>query len=179
MVGFSNAPYPYRLPSVDRLEPQRPLHDYALWQDYRSLPAISSPTDRSWLICKVLLTGVVVLAGHEDPDSFGLPARLEFFRNDARYERGVVIFDNQGRMIVHVVHALLGYGGSGPYLSEQILGFLGVPEETFHEIQQAVWQSDRYMVVVSRQQHGVIEGVDAAFFISNVEAEEWTWWRAR
>ena len=74
------------------------------------------------------------------------------------------------------VVALLGYGGSGPYLSEQILTLLGVSQEMFEEIQRATWDRP-YLIILSRQKREVIEGVDTAYPTLQVE-DEWRWWPA-
>ncbi len=69
---------------------------------------------------------------------------MEFFWDPQYDSRGVTFFDDQGRLIVHVLHALLGYGGSGPMFSKQIMLHLGVSEEMFQDIQSALWDQRPY-----------------------------------
>lgn len=108
---------------------------------------IDSDTDTAELHVKLLLRGIAATAKAED--YFSWPPvhpvdRIEIFSDDytedARYrlkDRGIVLFDVSGRPLVHVCHALIGYGGSGPSLTEAIFQELGVDEGIFDQIQKA------------------------------------------
>lgn len=177
MDRTSTAPYPYQRPYMDNLEPAVREFGFPHWSTYMSFPAIDDGTDTSWVRLEIILAGVTALAQqHGWNASFGLPARLEFTWDNASDRRGVLIYDSRGQLIVHVVHALLGYSGSGPALSEQILSALGA-QELFAPMNQAA-RDRAYVLVASRQPHGTIQGVDTAIPGMDVE-QTWTWWRAR
>ncbi len=178
MVATSTAPYPYHAPLLAKHKPVVPEFGSPKWESHKSFPAIDTTTDQAWNQVKVILAGVIALAKdkpYAGSDDYGQPARIELLWDRGNKDlRGLVVFDNQGRLIVHVVNALLGYGGSGPYLTEQILTFLGVSQQMFGELQQASWDRP-YLLILSRQKHEVYEGVDSAYPTLDVESE-WTWW---
>lgn len=60
-------------------------------------------------------------------------ARIEFIRDEPK--RGAILMDTRGRVLVHVVNALLGYVGNGPMLSEMIFDTVGIPKDIFETIQ--------------------------------------------
>lgn len=168
-------PYPYKNPLVDRLEPQNDtLAGYPLWQHSLSLKAITGVTHEAWnqfqTVANIIESGMT---------PFGPIARLEFFWDHTEDTRGVAIFDSSSNLVTHVVHALLGYEGSGPGLSEKIMERVGVPSEVFRAVQQSTWNSRPYMVVVSRQKHETIRGVDTPTYPTNEVGLNWSWWRAR
>lgn len=179
MAVSTTAPYPYDKPLLAKTA--YVVHDHQFtWQHLGTFPAITGPTDAAWRQIEIILTGVIELARHktyEISTTYSTPARVELlWSRDNRDFRGLVIFDSMGRLIVHVTNALLGYGGSGPYLSEQILTLLGVSQEMFEEIQRATWDRP-YLIILSRQKREVIEGVDTAYPTLQVE-DEWQWWPA-
>lgn len=51
-------------------------------------------------------------------------------------DKGLVLFDDSYKPIVHVFNALIGYEGSGPSLTKFILDQLSIPERIFDEIQR-------------------------------------------
>lgn len=179
MAVSTTAPYPYSHPLLAKFTPEEISHQI-VWQPHGSLPAITGPTDAAWNQIEIILTGIAELARHKTyagSTGYSTPARVELlWSRDNRDFRGLVIFDSQGRLIVHVTNALLGYGGSGPYLSEQILMLLGISKEMFEEIQVSVWDKP-YVVILTRQKHEVYGGVDAAYPTLEVE-NEWRWWLA-
>lgn len=63
--------------------------------------------------------------------------RWDTLRNQAEL-RGAVIFDQNDCPILHLPHALLGYGGAGAIHSQDVLRSLGVPASIFDEINRAV-----------------------------------------
>ncbi len=179
MAVSTTAPYPYDKPLLAKTP--YVVHDHQFtWQHLGTFPAITGPTDAAWKQIEIILTGIIELARHKSYEiltTYSTPARVELlWSRDNRDFRGLVIFDSMGRLIVHVTNALLGYGGSGPYLSEQILTLLGVSNEMFEEIQQATWDRP-YLIILSRQKREVIEGVDTAYPTLQVE-DEWRWWPA-
>ncbi len=114
-----------------------------------------------------------------DGRTFSRPVRLECFWNDYSHKRGITVFDQHGRLIVHVVPALLGYEGSGPALSWQLMERLGVTRELFDQLQTEVHNNRPYMLIVSREQR--IEHDDDQRLIPNATPvlDEWTWGRVK
>ena len=179
MIPTSTALYHYTKPRIDMLEPRK-LEDgsYPLWEDDVSMRALTQDTYVAWRQLEPILariTGVLGTDQFTDSPPFSLPARIELIRTqDHSNLQGLVLFDSQGQLIVHVVHALLGYEGSGTKISEQILGYLGVSEAMFREIQQNV-QNRPYLIILSRQKHELHEDVRVSNLTPEVE-EEWRYW---
>lgn len=149
------------------------------YRDSRSLPPIVADAKGSWQLMEHILAGINALSGRQDFSStYGVPARLEFIWNEQTAERGVVIFDGQGNLIVHALNALLGYTGAEPDFSANILTALGVPDEMLKEIQVAALDAIPYVIVVSREKRENINGVETALRTREVEPA-WTWWIAR
>lgn len=180
MAITSTAPFPHTSAYTDRRTPEMGYRSGHLeYQDGRSLRPMDGHTETIWRTLRLILMGIMEDARSRDWNAdYSTPARMEFFWDPKAEQRGVVIFDSQGRMIVHVLHALLGYGGSGPGLSENIMKTLGVTEEMIKDIQESVWSEQPYKLIVSRQLHEIIEGVNAAYPTLDVEPE-WSWWRVR
>jgi hypothetical protein len=180
MAVSTTAPYPYTKPLLAKI-PYVVADGHYVWEHRGTLPAITGPTDTAWTQIEIILTGISELAKRKTyacGEGFSTPARVELlWCGDNRDFRGLVIFDSQGRLIVHVTNALLGYSGSGSYLSKQILTLLGISKRMFEEIQYAVWNMS-YVVILTRQKHEVYEGVDTAYPTLEVEPE-WRWWTAR
>jgi len=163
------APYDYRLARVNRMPTTPPAYpaDYAHYHTkLRDLAGTS--TDRIWEVVRLLLAGIDHL---EDVSPI---SRVELF--SGRNRRGLMLFDNTGAALLHVPLALLGYSGSGPILSEQILTALGVSKEMFREACSAANYDHGYMVIFSREEIQKVEGVEAA--IPRGELGEWRWWPA-
>lgn len=123
-------------------------------QGYGSYPAINYDTNLSWQLIHPIMVGTS-LVNQDGRYGFGKPTRIELFMgSDTFRTRGLALFDKTGRLIVHVVNALLGYGGSGPHLSWQIMEFLGVSKEIFDKIQAATSQENGtmpYRVILLRE----------------------------
>ena len=112
------------------------------------LGCITGHTEVAELHVKLLLRGIAATVKGDD-DYYSWSAvqpigRIEIFCDDhtegARHrlqDRGIVLFDVHNRPLVHVLHALIGYGGSGPSLTEAILREIGVDESIFDQIQEA------------------------------------------
>ena len=112
-------------------------------QTRQSYPAIDNDTSASWQLVQPLIAGINLLNewNIDRRGGFAKPARIELYMGaDSFRTRGLVIFDESDRLIVHVVNALVGYGGTGPQLSKQILSFLDVSPEIIDEIQAATSQ---------------------------------------
>lgn len=125
------------------------------------LPALNRSSHDDWHVLEALLTeldsaGGMILGGVK----IGPIARVEFiWKRDKSLEyRGAVLFDNNGEAIIHAMHALLGYVGSGPIFSRQIMTKLGVPVEMFNEINSSVKPYEYDTVVFSREARGVTIG---------------------
>jgi hypothetical protein len=92
----------------------------------------------------------------------GLVTRVELFRNydqsGREFRRGLVAFNDQCEALFHAVNALIGYNGSGPILTRQILTTIGVPLEMFERANNEA-RSGSYTVVFSREQTEVYEGI--------------------
>lgn len=133
------------------------------WHEYRTqMPSIDSGTDQLWRLLEPLLIGIDTMYHSSGIDHlerrnlcYVQIARVEFIwkRDDvARKDfRGAVLFDNRQQPVIHVSDALLGYGGNGPGLSENILTTLGVPEQMFHEANTSVSSVGYDSVVFSRE----------------------------
>lgn len=153
---------------------------YPLWQDDASMPALTQSTHVVWQQLEPILVRIDEARESEQftaSPPFSLPARLELiWDRHHSHRQGLVMFDSQGQLIVHVVHALLGYDGSGPQLSKQILTHLGVGEAMFEQIQHEV--RDRpYLVVLSRQKRRFDQGITTTYPTHEVEGE-WEYWDA-
>ena len=146
---------------------------FPYFEEEDSLPVIDTDTYSAWQRLELLFPDATsVEPGH----AFGVPARMEFFWDLDADTRGVAFYDDRGRLIVHVLHALLGYGGSGPMFSKQIMLHLGVSEEMFQAIQAALWDQRPYKVVLSRERHDAFDGVEVVQSGSGITSE-WDWWR--
>lgn len=144
-------------------------------------------SDQDWAVLEPLLTGIDALyRSHEDTVEFGMHstygriARVELFHtigiNNRDAKRGAVIFDNRGEPLMHLLGALLGYGGAGPTFTKQVLTAIGVPEEMFDEVNQSVVSHDYDTVIFSREDHSVgREGTDTANHFFDV-VKEWECW---
>lgn len=184
-------PYSYRSPLVNRITPMREVYNSVVFESLGSLPVIHGSTDRSWREAKIVLCGVMTLA-EQGEGAFGIPARVELFHDASRWERGVAIFDDGGELIVHIMNAVITRSGlqdwypqlpryvaynSTTQLTYQVLRYLGISGEVFDEIRSAVERDNTYMVVVSRQRHETINGVEVAS--AGAVEPEWEWWRIR
>lgn len=180
MATTRSAPFPYYNARIDRLTEISERGDGIRFPYYEaddSLPVIDDDTYSALRRIKVLFPD----ANSVEPDSadLGLAARLEFFRDDRIGSRGVAIFNNEGLLIVHVLHALLGYNGSGPDLSRDIMAQLDVPRRMFDEIQNATWQNWPYLVVVSREQTEQLDRHTVVTVPGARLRDDWDWWRVR
>lgn len=75
-------------------------------------------------------------------------ARLEFVWDGRK--KGVIAVGTRDNVLVHITEAILGYEGSGPSLSKDILHFFGVSDEVFEMIQDAAWNARPYLVSLGR-----------------------------
>lgn len=170
--------YPRTTPVLEVLSPTVPEFGYTTWSPAGSFPAITDSSDASLKQVRAILAGVEALymdTSNPRTEVFGLPARVELFWYRERQElRGLAIFDTEERLIVHVAHALLGYSGSGPILTREILKLLGVSKEMFEKLQRAAWDQN-YLIILSRERPAPYEGLDNPQL--DVEPE-WTWWIA-
>lgn len=195
----------YRTPYIRSLDMYE-RHEPGRSPRYRTaMPTFESSTDQDWRALEPLLAGIDALYHEWTPDdpqkpssTFGRVARVEFiWRHDPATDeeyRGAVLFDNRGRPLLHAMHALLGYGGSGPGFSWQILEALGVPREMFDEVNSSVTPHDYDSVVYSREAVGVLlehSLMDSGNYHSELHAggvvstypgapvsDTWTWWIA-
>ena len=179
MASTSPAPFPYRDARSTHLH-VRQMHEgignFPYFEEEGSLPVIDADTYSAWRRLELLFPDAnTVEPGHP----FGIPARMEFFWDPNFDSRGVAFFDDKGHLIIHVLHALLGYGGSGPMSSKQIMLHLGVSEEMFQDIQSALWDQRPYKVVLSRERHDILDE-DVEFVAPGAGIlSDWEWWRVR
>lgn len=115
--------------------------------DYRTITTlegcIKSGTDTAANEVRALLQGKKSTGTTSQFDPRVTPIRrVEIFCNEhtrSAYgyllDRGLVLFDSTNRPVVHVFHALIGYDGSAPQLTKEILGMLAIPDVLFEEIQ--------------------------------------------
>jgi hypothetical protein len=178
MPGKLLLPYPHRKARIDLMSTPTAFSDEFYAKYYTKLGCFSHETHVAGDLMEYPIPGIEQAAS--DHSNIGHLVRAEFFwKHEPAGKpspRGVVLFDNRGAAIIHVVNALLGYGGSGPALSKRILDALGVPSELFEQANQAV-ESQDYVIVFSREQHGELFGVDST--ISYAEPAKWEWWRVR
>ena len=185
MVNSSYTLHPYTEPYLNRREPHRKQYDHPRWQDYSSFPSTDGDTCNQADLTRVILAGITSLANTAQEagnrsyvgSPFSLPARVEMvWEKDSTYgARGAVIFDSFGRLIVHVVDALLGYSGSGAALGDAVLSALNVTDRMASEIHQAVAHQP-YHLVISREKTTIAEGVEITLPTADV-MPEWRWWR--
>lgn len=68
--------------------------------------------------------------------------------------RGAILFDQHDQPVLHFGNALLGYEGSGPYHSRDILALLGAPPRLFDDINGDVADARRrnepYTIIVRK-----------------------------
>ncbi len=172
------APLFYREPLVTKVyEPLEPEwgDDFPFFPT--KLGMFTGSTDTTWAILRRLLAGNEELT--KVPFSGIYPVvRAEFIYDQmepGRERRGLVLWDSSNKgPLLHAKHALLGYGGSGPSLSEAIMLELGVSQEMFNEANEAVRDRESYIVVFSRHELALIEGVMAA--IPYHVSDEWQFW---
>lgn len=147
------------------------------------LGTFSQETDAAARICSLLLKGLDVDADAELAENGVAESaivRVELFwdPNSADQRRGAVFFDSTGQTVMHVMHALLGYNGSGPTLSKCLLRQLGVEQAMFDELNGRL-QNQAYYVILSREAtltHD--DGVEVAQRSGPV-SDTWRWWRVR
>ncbi|MCA9313305.1 hypothetical protein KDA08_03210 [Candidatus Saccharibacteria bacterium] len=164
---------PYRDANIDRRKPYE--HEgYLVY--HATLGSFPQATDVAWNIVKHILAGIDALADPENmfKSDIGQLVRAEFFWNEGLPQhRGVVLYDNKGHAVMHVIHALLGYGGAGPMLSQLILEALGVPIGMFNKANESA-ASRNYVLVFSREQ--VSNGTVVPY---GTPREVWDSWRVR
>lgn len=176
-MSIAHAPYPYRNAYLDLCTKKE--YPGVFYTEYQTeLGSFDYSTDRAGQLMSYLLPGIEQTA-RSRPLEAGKIVRAEFiWKRPTRpvEDRGVVLWNNHGQAMIHVVNALLGYSGSGPALSQQILRLLGVPEELFEQANGSVAHQS-YVIVFSRQSHSMVDDVDTA--IPFAEPGEWEWWRVR
>ncbi len=168
----SFAPFPFYDMYTDHLRPLRYPGEAPVYQDESSLPAITATTTSAWQELEPkLLELMTAYDGEHAGPRFGSPARLEFFVSDE--SEGLNIFDSYGRHIVHVQPAKLGYNGSGPTLSINVMRLLGVSDEIIQQLQTELRGVPLYKVVVTRE----VRADDEIRATAGAEvATGWTWW---
>lgn len=162
MTDTHTAPRPATQARVASMTPEKPAQLGAFATYGTPFLAINHyNTDRDEELMRYIIAGVDIKHREGHPNVHPI-TRVEFFQNPEEELRGAVLFDNRGTALFHVVHALLGYGGSGPLLSRAICDELGIPSELFNEINTSLWGQNRYMVVISREQITELKGVMVA-----------------
>jgi hypothetical protein len=141
-------------------------------------------TQADWAILEPLLAGIPALYREVhypeigESSTYGLVSRVEFFSvhvNNYPTKRGAVLFDNRGEPLLHAFNALLGYGGSGPHFSRQILSAIGVPDQMFSDANKMVVSGEYDSLIFSRERHETVEGIDTVFLGADVMGD-WNWW---
>jgi hypothetical protein len=129
---------------------------------------ITSDTDSAEMHVRLILKGIAAVVsaeGYEPWRDIRAVGRIEIFGDwhtrasqDRLQDRGLVLFDVTNRPLLHVVNALIGYGGAGPGLTEAIFDELGVDSEIFEQIQAryaGIISTDTpYYVVIEKVQDG-------------------------
>lgn len=162
----ANSPVPSQLRGAltDSMQPRFASHDMPSYYDQVSLRPLMHGGFADWQRLQEIFPDGNSVWNEDGPDyRFGVPVRLEAFWGLGLNERGIVIFDDQDQLIVHVVTALFGDTGRGSDLSQQILEHFGVPASIYEEIQAHTWGARPYKVVIAR------DGVEFG----------WQWWRIR
>lgn len=101
--------------------------------------------------------------------------RVEIFNNshcrhrDGKWaDQGLILYDDRQRPVIHIMDALIGYGGSGPILTKTILHELTGSHVVFEEINatyHGILSTDKaYNVVVERHQNNA------------TQEAHWTWY---
>jgi hypothetical protein len=140
--------------------------------------ALPMSTDSAWERAEAILTGIETLAQRRG-DPMHRITRIELVLRDGysrqRGRRGAVLFSPARGAELHCVHALAGYGGSGPMFTEQIFDVFGAAE-VFNQINTELAHQNSYHVIASREPTTVIDGVEASLPYVQPLAE-WRWWR--
>ena len=168
---------PYGEPRLKQLTVKHVDQPWTTYQVSLEVIAGDAADPRTGDRAVAMLSGIEEM--HQQPDNpidSGRIARAEFIRNEMLGRRGVVFYDNRGVPLIHVVHALLGYDGSGPDLSRRLLETLGVSELEFDEVNREVGGQD-YVVIFSREQHEERGWVDLPTPWADVR-DEWEHWHA-
>ena len=140
-------------------------------------PPLSGPTDIEAFRAEVIITGLETIAQDQArPNMLNQRInRVELLwqpRSGRDERRGAILFSDRGAQL-HVLHALAGYGGNGPGLTEYLFKVLGA-SNIFDEINAAV-QHRPYHVVASRQRVGIVDDIVTALPFSEPR-DQWTWW---
>ena len=99
-------------------------------------------------------------------------ARIEFFNYPDRHPlafKGAVIFDAEGKPLVHTANALLGYGGQGAILSQKILEMVGAGD-LYRDITSYVTTTTYRPIIVSRE-----TTIGAIADLSGKVEDTWRW----
>lgn len=140
---------------------------------------VRSGPDPALQQAEIVLAGAKALADKQyGPESFGLPSRIELVSGMDGEDAagGLFVFcpydDGIGEhLLLEVSNALLGYHGSGPNLTRQLLTFLDVPKGMIYAINRAVWHVNPYVVVITVRQY--------VTFSDHTKAPIWDWHRVR
>lgn len=178
---------------MDEMFYLRHVEDYGManMPGYRRISTrigcIDSDADTAELHVKLLLRGItetIRAEGHSIWRDVQPVGRIEIFSDDytdaAKYrlqDRGLVIFDTNGRPLLHVCNALIGYSGSGPSLTKAIFDELGVGQAIFDEI-QATYAGTRstntpYYLVVQKVQDDIDRPDSFYWTWSSVRSSTW------
>lgn len=171
---FQSIPY-FQSITQEMMPEYREVDPFFSYSTHESHQPLKEDTTSAWSFLDQLFPDdhtVAVIDGL----TFDTPARLECFWDDNLRKRGITIFDQQGRLIIHVHSALLGYEGSGPRLSWQLMERLGVPRKLFDELQVEANLSRPYMMIVSREQYEHRDGTHYIAIGTPVQ-DAWTRWR--
>lgn len=183
-MSATSAPVSFRQPYTRRMEEMN-SHDWSFNPTFHGLKlgTYYTATDIDWRAIELLLVGIDAtnLRFETQPEKgyaeIARVARVEFrWTQEGHVEhRGAVLFDANGQPILHAMHALLGYGGSGSGLSRNILQVVGVSEAMFEEVNTSVKSRAYDTVVFSREATAFHEGVEHAARFTPVK-DAWSWW---
>ena len=173
----SHQPRAYRDAVIDALRPT--YRTGAPWPDYGArLGFFTEDAATAAFRARTMIMGIKYYTGRNGVnEDYGPVARVEAFWRKGSQHHGLLMFDHTGQLVIQVVHALLGYSGSGSAASELILGELGIPSYLTERAGMEVQNSD-YVVVFSRQFHEEVEGIDAVIPYHDVVGR-WEYWRVR
>lgn len=171
-----SAPHHYTESYVNRMIPHIPYKGYVNYETlFGTFDGAASHLEEVRI--KILLAGINTLAPDSALQVYPI-VRAEFFRlGNGLDRRGVILFDSRLKPVLHVQHALLGYQGSGPHLSEVILKTLG-GDANFSDVNELVNYDRPYMVIFSREKITEVAGVKAASPFDE-PLEQWKWWQAQ
>jgi hypothetical protein len=174
MAMSINVATPISAAFTDEIIPKRYAGGNVNFETEHSFGAMNQHPRLAWAAIEDQLKRVIAATERDaDKARFSTLARIECFQIDARDERGMAIFDSQGRLVIHITNAVLGEPGAASELCLNIMTrLLDIPREMFGHIEEEILGGQQYKIVVSRELPSEDRQATAV-------KGQWFWWRVR